>query len=45
MKQFGGHGLDCSGSGLGQLVISCDNGTEPLGSVKCEKFVDRLTNY
>jgi len=40
MKQFGGHGLDRSGSGLGQLVISCDHRTETLGSLKCEKFLD-----
>jgi hypothetical protein len=30
----GGHGLDRSGSGQGQMVGSCEYGYEPSGSTK-----------
>jgi hypothetical protein len=35
---WGGHGLDQSGSGLGQVVSSCECGYEPSGSIKCGEF-------
>ena len=30
-----GHGLDCSGSGQGQVAGSCKCGNEPSASTKC----------
>jgi hypothetical protein len=30
----GGHGLDQSGSGYGQVAGSCERGDEPSGSIK-----------
>jgi hypothetical protein len=39
-KWDGGHGLDKSGSGLGQAVWSCECGTENTGFIKCRKFLD-----
>jgi hypothetical protein len=35
-----GCGLDLLGSGWGQLAGSCENGNEPLGSIKCGEFLD-----
>ena len=35
-----GDGLDRAGSGLGQVVGSCECGNEPSGSIKCGKFLD-----
>jgi hypothetical protein len=37
-----GHGLGCSGSGMGRVMgyFECDN--EPPGSIKCCKFLDYL---
>ena len=32
---WGGHGLDRSGSGYGQVSGSCKCGNEPTGSIKC----------
>jgi hypothetical protein len=32
---WGGHGLDCYGSGHGQVADSCDFGNEPSGSISC----------
>jgi hypothetical protein len=29
------YGLDWPGSGWGQVESSCDNGIEPLSSIKC----------
>ena len=39
-KWMGSHGLDCSGSGLGQVAVPCECGNEPLGCVKCGEFCD-----
>jgi hypothetical protein len=36
----GGHGMDSSGSGYGQVVASCECGNERLGSIKCGEFLD-----
>jgi len=35
-----GHGLDCGGSGYGQVAGVCECGNEPLGSIKCGEFLD-----
>jgi len=35
-----GIGLDWSGSGKGQVTISCECCHEPWGSIKCRKFID-----
>ena len=32
---MGKHGLDCSGSGYGQVAGSCESGNELSGSIKC----------
>ena len=32
-------GLDCSGSGEGQVVSSCECSNEPVGSVKQGEFL------
>jgi hypothetical protein len=37
---MGGHGLDQSGSGSGQVAGSCEYGDEPSGSIKCRKFLE-----
>jgi hypothetical protein len=34
------HGLECSGTGYGQLVGLCGCGDEPLGSIKFGEFLD-----
>jgi hypothetical protein len=36
----GGHGLDQSGSELGQVASSCECGDEPSGSIKCGEFLE-----
>jgi len=36
----GGHGLDCSGSGYGQVAGTCEYGNEPSASIKCWEFLD-----
>ena len=33
-----GYGLDQAGSGLGQVVGTCECGNEPSGSIKCGEF-------
>jgi hypothetical protein len=38
--EWGGHGLDRSVSGQGQLVGICKGGNEPSGSMKCGKLLD-----
>ena len=43
-KWGGGHGLDLSGSGYGQVAGSCECGNEPLGSIKRGEFLDQLRN-
>jgi hypothetical protein len=35
----GGHRLDRSGSGWGQVVGSCEYSEEPSGSIKCGEFL------
>jgi len=39
-KMGGGSGLDCSGSGYGQMAGSCECGNELSGSMKCKEFLD-----
>jgi hypothetical protein len=39
-KWDGGHGLDLSGSGHGQIAGSCKCGNEHLGSIKCREFTN-----
>jgi hypothetical protein len=36
-------GLDSSGSGYKPMVGSCEHVNEPLGSIKCGKFLDYLS--
>jgi hypothetical protein len=36
----GGHRLDRSGSGYGQVASSCEYGDEPSGSIKCREFLE-----
>ena len=38
-KWDGGHGLDCSGSGWGQVAGSCTRGNELSDSIKREEFL------
>jgi hypothetical protein len=33
-----GHGMDSSGSGLGQMAGYCECGNKPSGPIKCEEF-------
>jgi hypothetical protein len=33
-------GLDCSGSGQGQVAATCECGYEPSGSIKCGELID-----
>jgi hypothetical protein len=35
-----GNGLNCWGSGYGQVAGSCECGNEPSGSIKREEFLD-----
>jgi hypothetical protein len=37
---MGGHGLDRSGSGYGQVAGSCECGNEPSSSIHCGDFPD-----
>jgi hypothetical protein len=41
-KCDGGHWLDWSGSGQGQVAGACECGNEPSGSIKCNEFLDCL---
>ena len=36
------YGLDWAGPGQRQVAESCECANEPLGSVKCEEFLDQL---
>jgi hypothetical protein len=36
----GGHGLDPTGLGWGQVAGTCDCVNEPSGSIKCGEFLD-----
>jgi len=40
---IGRHGLDCSGSGQGQVWGVYECGDEPLGSIKRGAFLEKLT--
>jgi len=41
LKEVGwGQGLDCSGSGYGQLAGTCKGGNELAVSIKCGEFLD-----
>jgi hypothetical protein len=37
-----GDGLDCCGSGQGQVAVTCKYGNEPSVSIKCGEFLDKL---
>jgi L-asparaginase II len=37
---MGRHGLDCSGSGQGQVAGCCKCGNEHPGYIKCREFLD-----
>ena len=39
-KCDGGHGLDGSGSGYGQVAGSCECVKEPSGFIKCGEFIE-----
>jgi hypothetical protein len=39
-KWDGGHGLDCSGPGKGQVAATFECGNEPSDSIKCGEFLD-----
>jgi hypothetical protein len=41
-KCYGGYELDRSGSGKGHVPGGCECGYEPLGSIICGEFLDRL---
>jgi hypothetical protein len=41
-KWDGRHGLDCSGSGEGQVAGACECCNELSGSIKCGEFLDSL---
>jgi hypothetical protein len=37
---WGGHGLNVSGSGQGQVASACECGYEPSGCIKCGEFLE-----
>jgi hypothetical protein len=37
---MGRHGMDCSGSGYGQMLGWFERGNELSGSIKLEEFLD-----
>jgi len=39
-KMVGRHGLDCSGSGQGQVAGACECGNERSGSIKLGVFLE-----
>jgi hypothetical protein len=39
-SRMGRRGLDGSGAGQGQMADTCECCNEPLGSIKCEEFLD-----
>jgi hypothetical protein len=41
-NSIGQCGLDYCGSEQGQVACSCEQGNEPLGSIKCRKLLDQL---
>jgi hypothetical protein len=42
---YGGHKLDRSGSGSGQVAGSCECGDEPSSSIKCGEFLEQLRAF
>jgi hypothetical protein len=42
---MGGHRLDQSGSGQGQVAGCCEYGDEPSGSIKCRNFLSSLRHF
>ena len=40
-KWEGGHGVNLSGSGQGQVAVSCKRGTETSGAKTCTDFLTR----
>jgi hypothetical protein len=42
---MGGHGLNQSGSGQGQVASSCVYGGEPSVSIKCGEFLEWLRTF
>jgi len=38
-------GLRSSGTGYGQVAISCDQGNESSSSIKVREFFDKLSDY
>jgi len=36
------YGLDSFGSGCAHVLVSCEHVIEPLGSIRCMKFLDYL---
>jgi len=38
-------GLDASDSGQGPVAVSCETGTEPLGSIKGGEFLGGLSDW
>jgi hypothetical protein len=41
---MGGCGLDSFGLRYGPVANSCEHDDEPLGSIKCWKHLDKLSN-
>ena len=41
-EEVWGHGLDCSGSGQGQVASTCKYGNEHSVSIKCGEFLHKL---
>jgi hypothetical protein len=37
---MGGYGLELSDSGQGQVAASCEQGNEPVDSIKSREFLD-----
>jgi hypothetical protein len=40
-----GYGLGSAGSGQDPDAGFCEHGNEPSGSIKCEEFLDQLSDY
>jgi hypothetical protein len=41
----GGHGLERSGPGQGQVAGSCEYSDKPSGSIKCGEFLELLRTF
>jgi hypothetical protein len=44
-NSLGGCGLESSGSEQGQMIVSCEQRNEPLGSIKGGEFLNLLNDY